>query len=885
MVQGASRAQAACTPASANNVTATCSGTTTNQGGGAPGTSAANDGYGTGTETGITVNISAGAGNIVTGNSNGIYVGDGTVINNAGATITGINRGIDANTGIAIVTNSGNISSSVYGIIGYSGATVVNNAGANITGVFGIFANQNLADVTNFGSITSTDSLHGVAVFSSMTAAVTNNVGGSITGGSSGIFANHSATVTNFGNISGIDFGVAAGSTVTVINNAGGTITSGNIAIDGRSGSSIFNAGTIASSAINAIVFIGSDNMLTLAPGSVITGNVVGGGADTFQLGGTGTGSFNVTQIGPAAQYQGFSTFNKIDNSTWTLTGTGNQDWSLQGGTLIAGSNGLTGTFTVSAGALGGGGTIGSLMVNSGGTVAPGVAIPFTTLNVANNTTFVPGGIYRININGAGQNDKLAVGGSATLTGGSVQTLLTPGSYTNQSFDILHATGGLGGTTFSGVSSNLTGFAENLSYTPTDVFLNLTAALGANNGLTVNQQNVAISINKFFNNGGTLPPDFVTLFGLTGGNLRAALSQASGETATASQQTTFNAMGQFIGLMTDPFIAGRGDGPSGGDGSMSGYADADALSYASKRKPNDALAAIYTKAPPAPSFAQRWSTWVAGYGGSQSTDGNAVLGSNNTTSSVYGTAVGADYRFSPNTLAGFAIAGGGTNFSVSGAGSGRSDLFQGGAFIRNSIGPAYISAALAYGWQDVTTNRAVSVAGFDQYQARFNANAYSGRVEGGYRFVAPVFGGIGLTPYAASQFTTFDLPSYAESVPAGVNTFALAYGARSVTDTRSELGLRSDKSFIVQGGIFTVRGRAAWAHDYDPDRSIGATFQTLPGASFVVNGAAQAQDSALITASAEMKWTNGWSTAATFEGEFSDVTRSYAGKGVVRYTW
>jgi uncharacterized protein with beta-barrel porin domain len=48
-----------------------------------------------------------------------------------------------------------------------------------------------------------------------------------------------------------------------------------------------------------------------------------------------------------------------------------------------------------------------------------------------------------------------------------------------------------------------------------------------------------------------------------------------------------------------------------------------------------------------------------------------------------------------------------------------------------------------------------------------------------------------------------------------------------------------------------------WAHDYNPDRSIGATFQTLPGASFVVNGAAQASDSALTTASAELKWHNG----------------------------
>jgi hypothetical protein len=61
--------------------------------------------------------------------------------------------------------------------------------------------------------------------------------------------------------------------------------------------------------------------------------------------------------------------------------------------------------------------------------------------------------------------------------------------------------------------------------------------------------------------------------------------------------------------------------------------------------------------------------------------------------------------------------------------------------------------------------------------------------------------------------------------------------------------------------------------------------QSLPGASFVVNGAAQAHESALTTASLEMKWLNGWSAAATFEGEFSNVTESYAGKGVVRYAW
>jgi uncharacterized protein with beta-barrel porin domain len=89
----------------------------------------------------------------------------------------------------------------------------------------------------------------------------------------------------------------------------------------------------------------------------------------------------------------------------------------------------------------------------------------------------------------------------------------------------------------------------------------------------------------------------------------------------------------------------------------------------------------------------------------------------------------------------------------------------------------------------------------------------------------------------------------------------------------------------MQDGIFTIRGRAAWAPDFNTDRGIGATFQTLPGASFVVNGAAQAHDAALVTASAEKKWLNGWSAATTFEGEFSRVTNRYAGKGIVRYSW
>ncbi|MBR1213815.1 autotransporter domain-containing protein [Bradyrhizobium sp. JYMT SZCCT0180] len=539
----------------------------------------------------------------------------------------------------------------------------------------------------------------------------------------------------------------------------------------------------------------------------------------------------------------------------------------------------ISGAYAMVAGTLSGVGNTQNLSVN-GGTFAPGNGAPGASMTVTGSFVFQSAATYLVQINPSAASFT-AVTGAATLNGGTVSANYANGNYIAKRYTIVTAAGGLSGTFGSIVNTNLPGgFQSSLSYDASNAYLNLalTFVPPPGTGLSTNQKNVGNAIVNFFNTTGGIPLVFGAL-------TPAGLTQISGETGTGSQQSTFNAMNQFMGVLMDPFIAGRGDAAIAG-GNVPGYADEEALAYAAKkRNPNDALAAIHTKAPSMAPFQQRWSVWAAGFGGSQTTDGNNATGSNAATSRIYGTAIGADYRFSPFTIAGFSLAGGGTSFSVANNGTGRSDLFQAGAFIRHNIGAAYLSGALAYGWQDVTTDRTVTVAGIDQLRARFNANAWSGRAEGGYRFVAPVIGGVGFTPYAAGQFTTFELPAYAEGVISGANTFALAYGAKSVTDTRSELGLRTDKSFAMQSAILTLRGRVAWAHDFNPDRGIGATFQTLPGASFFVNGAAQAANSALVTASAETRWTNGWSTAATFEGEFSNVTRSYAGKGVVRYAW
>jgi uncharacterized protein with beta-barrel porin domain len=594
----------------------------------------------------------------------------------------------------------------------------------------------------------------------------------------------------------------------------------------------------------------------------------------------------------------GVQTFNGVFAGTGPLTLTGTSATilnntntytsatNINGGALVVDGSIATSSLTNvnTGGTLAGTGTVGNTLV-AGGTFAPGNGTPGSSMTVAGSLAFTTAGIYMVQVNPA-TSSFANVSGTASLNGATVSANFAPGTYVAKQYTILNASH-VSGSFSSVTNTNLpAGFATTTSTDATHAYLNLNLAFNLpTGGLNTNQQNVANALSNSFNTVGGIPMVY--------GSLTATgLTIASGELGTGTQQTTNQAMNMFLGLLDDPFITGRGDGlvPNATPAPQWTENDERAVAYTQDGKrrskgERDAYASMYRKAMVAPvdTSLQRWSVWAAGFGGSLTTDGNAALGSNTVTSRIYGGVAGADYRITPFTLAGVALAGGGTNFGVAnGLGSGRSDLFQAGAYVRHTVGPAYISAALAYGWQDVTTDRTVMIAGVDRLHANFQANAFSGRLEGGYRFLTPW---MGITPYAAAQFTSISLPAYAEQALVGTPAFALAYAAKDVTFPRSELGLRSDKSFAMQDAVLTLRGRAAWAHDYNSDRNIAATFQVLAASSFIVNGATQARDSALASASAELKWTSGWSVAGTFDGEFSNVTRSYSGKGVVRYSW
>jgi uncharacterized protein with beta-barrel porin domain len=437
------------------------------------------------------------------------------------------------------------------------------------------------------------------------------------------------------------------------------------------------------------------------------------------------------------------------------------------------------------------------------------------------------------------------------------------------------------------VNGNFTG-TMSLDYTttPGDVLLDVSAGFGlfaAPPGLNINQTNVFNGLNNAILAGSTLSTPFQNLALLSGPQFANALTQLSGEAGAGFLQGAFQSGDLFLKLMVNPFLDGRFGGGSGFGAAMGFAAEEPAM-------PEAALAfakAMPTKAPPlgiSTSASAAYRVWGSAYGGTETVDGNAVVGSHRTTSRAFGFAAGVDYPIAPMTTVGFALAGGGTNWGLDGGlGNGHSDMFQAGAYGSHRWGAAYLSGALSYNFHDVATDRTVTVAGVDRLTAGFQAHGIGARLEGGYRYATPW---LGITPYAAAQVQSIFLPGYGETATAGSNQFALNFASQTATATRTELGAWFDRSaLLANGALVTLYGRAAWAHDFGNTRAVSAIFQALPGSNFVVNGAAPAPDSALVTAGALYRLENGWSFQAKFDGEFASTTNVYSGTGVVKKTW
>ena len=143
---------------------------------------------------------------------------------------------------------------------------------------------------------------------------------------------------------------------------------------------------------------VGTANLSTTVSGIIADGGAAGGTGGSLVKVGGGT----LTLAG-ANTYTGGTTIN-------------------EGSLVVNGS--LASGVTMNGGTLGGSGSVAGLVVNSG-TLAPGNSIG--TLRVNGNLVQGAGTTYQVEVNAAGQGDRINVGGTATINGGTVQVLAQVG--------------------------------------------------------------------------------------------------------------------------------------------------------------------------------------------------------------------------------------------------------------------------------------------------------------------------------------------------------------------------------------------------------------------------------------------------------------------------
>jgi uncharacterized protein with beta-barrel porin domain len=602
---------------------------------------------------------------------------------------------------------------------------------------------------------------------------------------------------------------------------------------------------------------------------------VLGTGTDTFQLGGIGSDTFDLNNIGTVQQYRGFTAFNKIDASTWTVTGTGNQAWTVQGGNFLVNGT-VNGTVSVTGGLLGGTGAVGSTSIANGATLAPG-SNGIGTLTVNGNLTLQSASLYLFGVTGGVAGRTTVTGGAAVA--GTAQAVFQGTSFQSQ-YTILSATGGRTGTFGNFIMTNLPAFiVASLVYKPTEVDLTLTSGLSQTAGLIGNQAAVSAALDRAINAGG----GFLTgLSGVAPGQFGAALNALSGEGLSGTQETAFGAGGTFLTAMMEQGAFWRnGEAGSAGPGTT-------AMNYAPKKP----VPAVFKATPKlmstkAPAFEPRWRAWAAGFDGVWSLKGEAAAGSADLTHRSAGGAAGVDYQVAPDVLVGAAAGGSTSSFSVPDrATSGTLDGAQAGGYAVARRDGWYTAGSVAFSAFTNKTSRTIAGVGpTETATASFNSNLLSGRLETGLKYGN---GRFAVTPFAAMQFARLWQAGFSESSIAagGPGVLGLTVPSRAVSSLPTFAGVQLDNRVVLADGmIWTPYARLAWVHEFDPSRAISASFITLPGAAFTVDGPRAARDAARIDAGSKLAISRTVSLFDSFDGEFSARSRMYAGKAGILVGW
>ncbi|MBZ9997871.1 hypothetical protein [Mesorhizobium sp. BH1-1-4] len=523
------------------------------------------------------------------------------------------------------------------------------------------------------------------------------------------------------------------------------------------------------------------------------------------------------------------------------------------------------------------------------GYVAPGDLDHVLTTYVTGNWTQSGIGTYLLDLDLDPQADQINITGTADLDGKVNLNIMEPGAAKpgTEEYLILHADGGItdSGLVLDSIPSAVALYKlvyEGLD----DLYLNVDINF-ARTGLTENQTSVGRAVNAIQTD--LTSPAFekiaAALFYIpTLDQLGAVYDSISGEGVSGFEQPQFDAYDTFMASMNRQanfWRTGLGTDPTDYSLKPQAYDEP-----AAKKK--DPFKAMQPDE-------RRWSYWATAGGNAGDLGGDAVVGSAENVYRGGSFAAGLESTGDSDMVMGFALGGAAASFAVDDRQtSGNIIGAQAGAYVARKWDQFYINGGLAFGLYNNNVHRATSVPGSDtpldpvpaitteNWRSNFLSAGFGTNVEAGWR---QQVGQGAITPFAALQFSFLSMDAFDETSLGG-GALGLSFNQRVITSLPVSLGLQLDTT-IAAGGDRSLQawGRAAWVHEFEPDRSVKPSFQAAPGYSFVIQGAAAAEDAVAVNAGLKMNWNSNTSMFATFDGKFGDGVQTYGGNVGFKVNW
>ncbi|WP_280812763.1 autotransporter domain-containing protein [Variovorax sp. TBS-050B] len=639
-------------------------------------------------------------------------------------------------------------------------------------------------------------------------------------------------------------------------------------AITGAGSVTQAGSGTTTLSAVNAY-----------AGGTTITAGKLVGTASSFGSGDiTNNAALVIDQAGDAAAPNTIGgagkLFKEADVAIMRNAINGNGSLVKEGaGTLIyTGVGSLTGPTSVSAGklvvngslansamtvanaaTLAGTGTVGSVLITSGGTIAPGDGA-IGTLKVNGGFTSKANSNFQVQVDSStkGVSSRVSATGDVAIEDGSVLTVSrtsTAPYMLDSKYTVLSTTGQVSGK-FSLAGDTRTAFVQigdtydqsNVYLTASQVRSFVTAATTVNQTATSAALDGLSSGSVLRNEVAFLPNDVVA---------RQAFDRLSGEVHGSMRRS----MVEDSRFVREAAIARLADWSCGLD-------DPD-LGPTGQREP---VSSSWERCP-----STQHTVWAQAFGstGKFHADGN----SQGMRRSLSGILVGADTPLAEGWRAG-ALVGYGRTSSDAGNDQGNIDNIHLGVYGGKRWGALGLRLGANYTKHSIETQRRVSFGDyFDALNAKYDGS--STQVFGEIGYAMKINDGFAVEPFAGLAYANTKTNAFSESG----NAAALNVGKASQKTTFSTLGARLHSHL---NSTTTFTGMIGWRRAYGDVLAASAS-AFRGGQPFAVYGTPLAKDTAIVEASIEIAVTPALTVGAAYSGQFAKRLRDNGAKAYLNY--